>query len=94
MDTNADQKNTNAPQPEAPDTINSPRSEREMEQLQRNDVTASPAIGNDDDIDPDDVDVLPGTGGPDDQGDVDVSADDLNLGAILRTDPAPDAAEI
>ncbi|MEF3402611.1 hypothetical protein [Agromyces sp. CCNWLW203] len=33
----------------------------------------------DDDIDPDDVRAVPGTGGPDDAGDVDVDPDDLNL---------------
>ena len=33
----------------------------------------------DDDIDPDDVRAVPGTGGPDDTGDVDVDPDDLNL---------------
>lgn len=33
----------------------------------------------DDDIDPDDVRVVPGTGGPDDVGDVDVDPADLNM---------------
>jgi hypothetical protein len=33
----------------------------------------------DDAIDPDDVRVVPGTGGPDDVGDVDVDPDDLNM---------------
>lgn len=33
----------------------------------------------DDDIDPDDVRAVPGTGGPDDFGDVDVDPDDLNM---------------
>ncbi|KQZ11070.1 hypothetical protein ESP57_08555 [Agromyces fucosus] len=33
----------------------------------------------DDGIDPDDVRAVPGTGGPDDTGDVDVDPDDLNL---------------
>lgn len=33
----------------------------------------------DEDIDPDDVRVVPGTGGPDDVGDVDVDPDDVNL---------------
>jgi hypothetical protein len=33
----------------------------------------------DDDIDPDDITVVPGTGGPDDVGDVDVDPGDLHL---------------
>jgi hypothetical protein len=33
----------------------------------------------DSDIDPDDVRAVPGTGGPDDVGDVDVDPEDLNL---------------
>ncbi len=33
----------------------------------------------DDDIDPDDVRAVPGTGGPDDVGDVDVDPEDLNM---------------
>ncbi len=33
----------------------------------------------DDDIDRDDIAVVPGTGGPDDVGDVEVDPDDLNL---------------
>ncbi|WP_205647473.1 hypothetical protein [Agromyces badenianii] len=33
----------------------------------------------DPDIDPDDVRAVPGTGGPDDEGDVDVDPDDLNM---------------
>jgi hypothetical protein len=33
----------------------------------------------DDDIDPDDVRAVPGTGGPDDVGDVDVDPADLNM---------------
>ncbi|WP_238706999.1 hypothetical protein [Microbacterium lushaniae] len=33
----------------------------------------------DDDIDPDDIRAVPGTGGPDDVGDVDVDPEDLNM---------------
>ncbi|MFG6401699.1 MULTISPECIES: hypothetical protein [unclassified Microbacterium] len=54
----------------------SPASESETEQKQ--DQTALPDT-IDDDIDADDVQVAPGTGGPDDVGEIEVDADDLNL---------------
>lgn len=53
----------------------SPGSESETQQKQQE---GSPAA-LDDDIDPDQVQVAPGTGGPDDVGEVDVDPDDLNL---------------
>ena len=53
----------------------SPASETETEHKQ-----ADPLPDTiDDDINPDDVKVVPGTGGPDDVGDVEVDPDDLNM---------------
>jgi hypothetical protein len=57
------------------DTDNSPQSEDETEALQSADVDDSEADSSGDA----DVKVLPGTGGPDDFGDVTVSDDELNL---------------
>ena len=51
-----------------PVTDLSPSSERETEALQKS-HRSSPAT-EDEDIDPDNIKVLPGTGGPDDTGDV------------------------
>lgn len=53
----------------------SPASETETQGKQNDPVPETV----DDDIDSDDVRVTPGTGGPDDVGDVDVDPDDLNL---------------
>ncbi len=55
----------------------SPASERETESRQDNPRTSEAT--NDPDIDTDDVTVLPGTGGPDDPGDVDVDPADIRL---------------
>lgn len=57
------------------DTDNSPQSEDETEALQTADVDDSEADTSGDA----DVKVLPGTGGPDDSGDITVSDDELNL---------------
>lgn len=57
------------------DTAYAPGSEAETEQKQENPIPDS----IDDDIDTDDVRAVPGTGGPDDVGDVDVDPDDLEL---------------
>jgi hypothetical protein len=59
------------------DTSYSPSSEDDMEPLQRH-PRQSEAL-DDPDIDPDDVQVLPGAGGPDDQGDVDVDPRDIHI---------------
>lgn len=59
------------------DTAYSPASDRETEKRQAN-PDESPATA-DEDIDGDDVKLLPGTGGPDDSGDVEVDEDDLNM---------------
>jgi hypothetical protein len=53
----------------------SPASESETERKQEDPLPDT----IDDDIDPDDVHVVPGTGGPDDVGDIDVDPEDLNL---------------
>lgn len=53
----------------------SPASESETEHKQDDPLPDT----IDDDIDPDDVRVVPGTGGPDDVGDVDVDPADLNM---------------
>jgi hypothetical protein len=53
----------------------SPASETETERKQEDPLPDT----IDDDIDPDDVRVVPGTGGPDDVGDVDVDPVDLNM---------------
>lgn len=59
------------------DTSYSPSSEDDMEPLQRH-PQQSEAL-DDPDIDPDDVQVLPGAGGPDDPGDVEVDPGDIHL---------------
>ena len=59
------------------DTNESPSSDATTEALQE-DQDSSPALA-DPDIESDDVTTLPGTGGPDDEGDVDVDPSELNL---------------
>jgi hypothetical protein len=63
--------------PDDQDTAYSPSSERETESRQEHPDT-SPAT-RDQDIDDDAIKVLPGTGGPDDPGDVDVDDEDFDL---------------
>jgi hypothetical protein len=60
-----------------PDTAYSPASERETESRQEH-PRASEGT-RDQDIDDDAVKVLPGTGGPDDPGDVDIDDEDFNF---------------
>lgn len=57
------------------DTSYSPASETETQQKQQDPLPDT----IDDDIDPDQVRAVPGTGGPDDAGDIDVDPDELNL---------------
>lgn len=57
------------------DTAYSPASETETQQKQHDPLPET----IDDDIDPKRVRAVPGTGGPDDAGDVDVDPDELNL---------------
>ena len=59
------------------DTNESPTSETDTEVKQSESVTSSSAV--DGDVDGSDVAVLPGTGGPDDSGDVEVDPAELNL---------------
>lgn len=63
----------------------SPESERETRSKQSRPVESSDAM-DDAEIDADQVQLLPGTGGPDDVGDVEVDPDDIHLDAK----PAPD----
>lgn len=58
------------------DANNAPNSIESTQELQR-DQEGSPAL--DQDIDASAVKTLPGTGGPDDEGDIEVDPDDLNL---------------
>jgi hypothetical protein len=59
----------------AKDRTYSPASETETERKQEDPLPDT----IDDDIDKDDIRVVPGTGGPDDVGDVDVDPADLNM---------------
>lgn len=64
------------------DTVYSPASDTETENRQ-----AAPAHSEataDDDVDTDAVTVLPGTGGPDDSGDVEVDPAEINFDEIRR----------
>lgn len=64
------------------DTVYSPASDAETRERQE-DPDESLATA-DPDISDDDVRVLPGTGGPDDGGDVEVSPDDIEFDEIRR----------
>ena len=66
------------------DTTYSPASETETRERQEDPATS--AATADPDINDDEVKVLPGTGGPDDTGDVDVDPDDIDFDAIRRDD--------
>jgi len=59
------------------DTTNTPSSDADTHALQTDAVADSPAV--DGDVDESDITVLPGTGGPDDVGDVEVDPEDLNM---------------
>jgi hypothetical protein len=64
--------------PSGKDTLNSPESERETEELQEHsDITSTSTTANDPEVDSDAVKVLPGTGGPDDFGDIDIDPETL-----------------
>lgn len=52
--------------------------ERDVEQKQSQPVQASEGVRDDPEIDDDAVRVLPGTGGPDDGGDIEVAAGEIN----------------
>ena len=64
--------------PSGKDTLNSPESERETEELQEHsDSTSTSTTANDPDVDSDAIKVLPGTGGPDDFGDIEIDPETL-----------------
>ncbi|MCU1475856.1 MAG: hypothetical protein JWQ64_549 [Subtercola sp.] len=70
------------------DRVYDPASEDETEALQNESIAESAAI--DGDIDQADIIVLPGTGGPDDDGDVEVDPAELNLsGDSIPGHPKP-----
>jgi hypothetical protein len=60
------------------DTNESPTAEKDTHVKQTNDVSSSAAL-DDADIDESNVNLLPGTGGPDDVGDIEVDPGELNL---------------
>jgi hypothetical protein len=60
------------------DTNESPTAEKDTHVKQTEDMSSSQAL-DDADIDESDVNLLPGTGGPDDVGDIEVDPKDLNL---------------
>jgi len=59
------------------DTTNTPSSDKDTHALQTDAVGDSAAV--DGDVDESDITVLPGTGGPDDVGDIEVDPKDLNM---------------
>lgn len=62
------------------DTVYSPSSDAETRERQED--PRESAATNDPDIDDESVKVLPGTGGPDDTGDVEVDPEDINFDEI------------
>jgi len=70
-------------------TADSPRSDETIREMQSTEPSDSPAV--DDDIDADAVKTLPGTGGPDDVGEVEVDPADLNMsGDSIPGHPKPE----
>ena len=63
---------------EGKDVSYSPASETETERKQESSATSTEAT-SDPDIDEGDVQVLPGTGGPDDVGEIDVDPNEVSL---------------
>ncbi|AMM18955.1 hypothetical protein AX769_00890 [Frondihabitans sp. PAMC 28766] len=69
-------------------TADSPRSEAATEDLQDSPIAESAAVDADTDLD--DIKALPGTGGPDDGGDIEVDPSELNLsGDSIPGHPKP-----
>ena len=69
-------------------TADFPRSEATTAEMQRSATEDSPAVDEDTDLDA--VQALPGEGGPDDGGDIEVDPDDLNLsGDSIPGHPKP-----
>ncbi|RFA12804.1 hypothetical protein B7R21_10045 [Subtercola boreus] len=70
------------------DRVGTAQSENDTEALQNEPIADSDAV--DDDTDLADINVLPGTGGPDDDGDVEVDPAELNLsGDSIPGHPKP-----
>ncbi|PPG33243.1 hypothetical protein [Pseudoclavibacter sp. RFBB5] len=79
------------------DTSYSPGSETETQEKQETSTERVDEVDGhvDHDIDADQVNVRPGTGGPDDVGDIDVDVDDINFPSAeeaSRAAPSDDAA--
>ncbi|BDZ47889.1 hypothetical protein GCM10025867_01300 [Frondihabitans sucicola] len=71
-------------------TFDSPRSDTTTDDLQESPVEESAAV--DDETNQDAVVTLPGTGGPDDGGDIEVDESELNLsGDSIPGHPKPDS---
>jgi len=66
------------------DTVYSPSSDEETRE--RQDKPRESQATDDPDIHDEDVNVLPGTGGPDDVGDVEVDPEDIDFDEIRRGD--------
>ena len=64
------------------DTVYSPASEAETRSKQEDPATS--AATEDPEVDAEGVTVLPGTGGPDDSGDIDVDPADIDFDEIRR----------
>jgi hypothetical protein len=70
------------------DRVNSPQSEDETEVMQNQSVTDSDGVESDTNVS--DIEVLPGTGGPDDVGDIEVDPSELNMsGDSIPGHPKP-----
>ena len=67
----------NAKEPEAAEQYHD-GNERDVQHKQTETIAASEAVRQDPDVDASAIRVLPGTGGPDDVGDVDLDPDDYN----------------
>jgi hypothetical protein len=67
--------------------------ERDMEQKQSESVPSSEAFAQDPSIDSGAVNVLPGTGGPDDNGDIDLVPDDYDPTGHAGGRSAPEVDE-
>lgn len=73
-------------------TADFPRSEETTAEMQRSATEDSPAVDADTDLEA--VQTLPGEGGPDDGGDIEVDPDDLNLsGDSIPGHPKPGEAD-
>jgi hypothetical protein len=75
------------------DTISTSKSERDIQAKQESSPLDS-ATAQEPDVDADQIDVLPGTGGPDDVGGMDIDPGELNLsGDSIPGHPKPGSPE-